>query len=43
LALDYSTKAGTTPYLDAYRLTGFKSKTFQNLVVQLNQGQVEVT
>ena len=43
LALDYSTKAGTTPYLDAYRLTGFKSKTFQNLVDQLNQGQVEVT
>ena len=43
LALDYSTKAGTTPYLDAYRLTGFKSKTFQNLVAQLNQGQVEVT
>lgn len=43
LALDYSTKAGTTPYLDAYRLTGFKSKTFQNLVAKLNQGQVEVT
>ena len=43
LALDYSTKAGNTPYLDAYRLTGFKSNTFQNLVEQLNQGQVEVT
>lgn len=42
LALDYSTKEGKTPYLDAYRLTGFKSKTFQNLVEQLNQGQVEV-
>ena len=38
LALDYSTKAGTTPYLDAYRLTGLKSNTFQNLVAQLNQG-----
>ena len=43
LALDYSTKEGKTSYLDAYRLTGFKSKTFQNLVAQLNQGQVEVT
>ena len=42
LALDYSTKAGNTPYLDAYRLTGLKSQTFQNLVAQLNQGQVNV-
>ena len=36
LALDYSMKSGNTPYLDAYRLTGLKSQTFQNLVAQLD-------
>ena len=37
-ALDSSTKSGSTPYLDAYRLTNLKAATFHKLVNRLGGG-----